>query len=45
MSFPEKHYWEFRLFTGEKIKLNYDGKFFINGKRCRREGFTGVDKC
>lgn len=42
---PEGYYYEFRLFTGETIKLDYDGKFYIDGALCSGAAFTGVDNC
>lgn len=45
VGFPEGHFYEFRLFTGEIIKLDHDGKFYIDGKRCSGAAFTGVDNC
>lgn len=45
MGFPEGHFYEFRLFTGETIKLDHDGEFYIDGKRCAGAAFTGADNC
>lgn len=45
VGFSEDHYYEFRLFTGETIKLDHDGAFYIDGHRCSGAGFTGVDDC
>ena len=45
VTFPEEHFYEFRLFTGETIKLDHTGDFFIDGNRCSGYAFTGVDDC
>ncbi|CAN0510741.1 unnamed protein product, partial [Scytosiphon promiscuus] len=42
---PEDHFYEFHLFTGETIKLDYDEKFYIDGNLCSGAAFTGVDNC
>ncbi|CAN0146901.1 unnamed protein product [Scytosiphon promiscuus] len=42
---PEDHFYEFHLFTGETIKLDHDGKFYIDGNLCSGAAFTGVDNC
>lgn len=45
LGFPEEYFHEFRLFTGETIKLEHDGEFYIDGQLCFGAGFTGVDMC
>ena len=42
---PEDHFYEFRLFTGETIKLDHTGDFYIDGERCSGVAFTGVNDC
>lgn len=45
MTYPEQFPFEFRLFTGETIKLNPDGTFSVDGTTCDGEVYTGVDDC
>lgn len=45
MSYPEKYHYDFRLFTGEEIKLFPDGTFTIDGKYCVGQIYTGVEDC
>ena len=42
---PEDHFYEFHLFTGETIKLDHTGDFYIDGQRCSGAAFTGVNDC
>ena len=42
---PEDHFYEFRLFTGETIKLDHTGEFYVDGERCSGAAFTGVNDC
>lgn len=45
MAYPEQFPYEFRLFTGETIKLDPDGTVGINGQTCDGDIYTGVDDC
>ena len=45
MTFAEEATFEFRLFTGEVIKLFQDGTFSIDGSICPGEVYTGVSDC
>ena len=45
MTFAENFPFEFRLFTGEIIKLIPDGSFSIDGVTCQGLVFTGVEDC
>ena len=45
VAFPENEPYEFRLMKGEKIRLETDGSFFVNNKRCSGEAFMGADQC
>ena len=45
MTFAEESNFEFRLFTGEVIKLFQDGTFSIDGSICPGLVYTGVAAC
>ncbi|CAM9992880.1 unnamed protein product, partial [Ascophyllum nodosum] len=45
MTFAEEATFEFRLFTGEVIKLFQDGAFSIDGNICSGSVYTGVPDC
>ena len=45
MTFAEEATFEFRLFTGEVIKLFQDGTFSIDGDICSGLVYTGVADC
>ena len=45
MTFAENFPFEFRLFTGEIIKLIPDGTFSIDGVKCSGLVYTGVEDC
>ena len=45
MTFAEESTFEFRLFTGEVIKLFQDGTFSIDGFICPGLVYTGVAAC
>lgn len=45
MAFPENQAYEFRLMAGETIRLETDGSFFVNSKRCSGDAFTGAAAC
>ena len=45
MTFAEEATFEFRLFTGEVIKLFQDGTFSVDGNICPGEVYTGVSDC
>ena len=45
MSFAEDYSFEFRLLTGEVLKLNQDGSFSIDGSTCSGDVYTGVADC
>ena len=42
---PEGEAYEFRLFSGEVIKLEMDGSHFLDGKLCKGESFMGIENC
>lgn len=45
MSFTENFTYEFRLFSGNVIKLYPDGGFSIDGNTCNGDVYTGVEDC
>ena len=45
MTFAENFPFEFRLFTGEIVKLNPDGSFSVDGVTCQGLVFTGAEDC
>ena len=45
MAFPENEPYEFRLMSGQTIRLETYGSFFIDNKRCSGEAFMGADLC
>ena len=45
MTFAENFPFEFRLFTGEIVKLNPDGSFSVDGVTCEGLVFTGAEDC
>ena len=45
VAFPEKEPYEFRLMSGQTIKLETDGSFFIDNKKRSGEAFVGADLC
>jgi len=45
VAFPENEPYEFRLMSGQTIRLETDGSFFIDNKRCSGEAFMGADLC
>ena len=45
MTFTAEATFEFRLFTGEVIRLFQDGTFSIDGNTCSGLVYTGVPDC
>ncbi|CAN0517654.1 unnamed protein product, partial [Laminaria digitata] len=45
VAFPENEGYEFRLMSGETIRLKTDGSFYIDGKLCSGDAFIGADLC
>lgn len=45
MAFPENQPYEFRLLSGEAIRLQPDGSFYVDGQKCAGDTFLGVDGC
>ncbi|CAN0016257.1 unnamed protein product, partial [Ascophyllum nodosum] len=45
IAFPEDDSLEFRVFTGEVIKLYPDGTFSIDGRTCKENVYNGVSEC
>ena len=45
VAFPENEPYEFRLMSGQTIRLETDGSFFIDNKKCSGEAFMGADLC
>ena len=45
VAFPENEPYEFRLMPGHAIRLETNGSFFIDNKRCSGEAFMGADLC
>ena len=45
VAFPENEPDEFRLMSGQTIRLETDGSYFIDNKRCSGEAFMGADLC
>ena len=45
MGFPENQSYHFRLLSGETIRLEPDGSFYVNGCKCEGDTFLGVGSC
>lgn len=45
MTFPENQAYEFRLMAGGTIRLEPDGTFHVDGKKCSGYAFLGADLC
>nr|CAQ51446.1 putative vanadium-dependent iodoperoxidase 3 [Laminaria digitata] len=45
VTFPENAGYEFNLMSGETIRLETDGTFFINDRLCSGDAFMGADLC
>lgn len=45
VAFPENEPFEFRLMSGQTIRLEPDGSFFIDNHRCNGVAFMGADLC
>lgn len=45
MAFPENERYEFRLMSGQTIRLEPDGSFYIDGSQCDGESFMGAHLC
>ncbi|CAM9167488.1 unnamed protein product, partial [Laminaria digitata] len=43
-SLPENRGFEFRLMSGQTIRLEPDGSFYIDENKCRGEAFMGADQ-
>ncbi|CAN0535554.1 unnamed protein product, partial [Scytosiphon promiscuus] len=42
---PEGEAYEFRLMSGETIRLEQDGTHYLDNSQCEGESFTGVQYC
>ena len=45
MAFPENEGYEFRLMSGQTIRLETDGSFFIDDTQCSGHAFMRADLC
>ncbi|CAM9093102.1 unnamed protein product [Laminaria digitata] len=45
VAFPENEAYEFRLMSGQTIRLETDGSFFIDDKKCSGDAYMGADQC
>ena len=45
VAFPENEPYEFRLMSGQTIRLETDGSFFFDDTKCSGEAFMGADLC
>ncbi|CAM9093034.1 unnamed protein product [Laminaria digitata] len=45
VAFPENEGYEFRLMSGQTIRLETDGSFFIDDRQCSGDAFVGADLC
>ncbi|CAN0474490.1 unnamed protein product [Laminaria digitata] len=45
VAFPENAGYEFRMMSGETIRLETDGTFFIDDTLCSGDAFMGADLC
>ena len=45
MVFPENQPYEFRLLSGQTIRLEPDGSFYIGNSKCKGEAFMGAHLC
>ena len=45
MAYPENAGYEFRLMSGQTIRLETDGSSFIDDIQCSGDAFMGADLC
>lgn len=45
MGFPENAGYEFNLMSGERMRIEPDGSFFVDDRLCEGDAFQGVHLC